>query len=139
MNRIVGIFIAVILMSSCSDAQVQPTEAKSKKSNQTETAKVVNQVVDAETFKEKLTEKDVQIIDVRTPNEYAQGNIKGSTNMDYFGDDFQSKLSTLDKSKPVLVYCAVGGRSGKAAKMMKKMGFMVVYDLKGGYNNWPFK
>ena len=139
MNRIVGIIIAVVFMSSCSEAQDQPTESKSKKSNQTETGKVVNQVVDAETFKEKLTEKDVQIIDVRTPNEYAQGNIKGSTNIDYFGDDFQSKLSTLDKSKPVLVYCAVGGRSGKAAKVMKKMGFMVVYDLKGGYSKWPFK
>jgi len=139
MNRIVGIIIAVVFMSSCSDAQVQPTETKSKNSNQTETGKVVNQVVSANTFKAKLTEDGVQIVDVRTPNEYAQGNINGSTNIDYFGDDFQSKLSALDKSKPVLVYCAVGGRSGKAAKVMKKMGFMVVYDLKGGYNNWPYK
>lgn len=139
MNRILGIIIAVVFMSSCSDAQVQNNDTKSKKANQTETEKVINEVVDAKTFQTKTSEEGVQLIDVRTANEYAQGNIEGSTNIDYFGDNFQTELNKLDKSKPVLVYCAVGGRSGKAAKVMTKMGFMVVYDLKGGYNNWPFK
>ena len=136
MNKILGIVIAVVFMSSCSDAQVQTSESSSTK---TEKGKAINEVVDAKAFKAKLTEEGVQVVDVRTPDEYAQGNIEGSTNINYFGSDFESKLSTLDKSKPVLVYCAVGGRSGKAAKAMKKMGFTVVYDLKGGYNNWPFK
>ena len=141
MNKIVGIIIAVVFMTSCSDAQTHQTEEKHQSGTHSsvEEKKVVNEVVDAKNFKAKLTEEGVQIVDVRTPNEYAQGNIAGSTNIDYFGKDFQSQLNTLDKSKPVLVYCAVGGRSGKAAKQMKKMGFMVVYDLKGGYNNWPFK
>ncbi len=141
MNKIVGIVVAVVFMSSCSDAQTHKAEEKhhSETHAQKEKEQVINKVVDAKTFKAKLTEENVQIIDVRTPNEYAQGNIEGSTNIDYFGKDFQTKLNTLDKSKPVLVYCAVGGRSGKAAKQMKKMGFMVVYDLRGGYNNWPFK
>ncbi len=138
MNKIVGIVIAVVFMSSCSDAQVQSKEQKTV-TTQTESVEVINEVVDAKTFQSKLNDEGVQIIDVRTPNEYAQGNIKGSVNIDYFGSDFQTQLNKLDKSKPVLVYCAVGGRSGKAAKMMKKMGFMVVYDLRGGYNNWPYK
>ncbi len=141
MNKIIGIIIAVVFMSSCSDAQTHKTEKKHESStiSSTEAKQVINEVVDAKTFKSKLTDEGVQIIDVRTPNEYAQGNIKGSINIDYFGNDFQAKLNKLDKTKPVLVYCAVGGRSGKAAKQMKKMGFMVVYDLRGGYNNWPYK
>jgi rhodanese-related sulfurtransferase len=42
----------------------------------------------------------------------------------------------LDKNKPVLVYCAAGGRSASAAKDLKKAGFKKVYDLEGGYDAW---
>jgi len=48
-------------------------------------------------------------------------------------------VKTLDKNKPVYVYCAVGGRSATAAKILSDMGFTEVYDLEGGIINWEEK
>ena len=76
------------------------------------------------------------LLDVRTPGEIAKGSIKGSVNLDFFDDNFESKLDQLDKTKPVYVYCAAGGRSSDAMDMMKKKGFVEVYNLLGGYNAW---
>ncbi|MFM7078311.1 MAG: rhodanese-like domain-containing protein [Bacteroidota bacterium] len=76
------------------------------------------------------------VLDVRTPGEVSKGSIKGSVNLDFFDDNFESKLDQLDKKKPVYVYCAAGGRSGDAMEMMKKKGFVEVYNLQGGYNAW---
>lgn len=76
------------------------------------------------------------ILDVRTPGEIAKGSIKGSVNLDFFDDNFATKLDQLDKAKPVYVYCAAGGRSSDAMDMMKQKGFVEVYNLEGGYNAW---
>ncbi|MFM7054947.1 MAG: rhodanese-like domain-containing protein [Bacteroidota bacterium] len=76
------------------------------------------------------------LLDVRTPGEIAKGSIKGSVNLDFFDDNFESKLAQLDKTKPVFVYCASGGRSADAMDMMKKKGFVEVYNMLGGYNAW---
>ncbi|MFN5324311.1 MAG: rhodanese-like domain-containing protein [Bacteroidota bacterium] len=76
------------------------------------------------------------LLDVRTPGEIAKGSIKGSVNLDFFDDNFETKLEQLDKKKPVYVYCASGGRSSDAMEMMKKKGFVEVYNLSGGYNAW---
>ena len=76
------------------------------------------------------------LLDVRTPGEIAKGSIKGSVKLDFFDDNFESKLDQLDKTKPVYVYCAAGGRSSDAMDMMKKKGFVEVYNLLGGYNAW---
>jgi rhodanese-related sulfurtransferase len=88
-------------------------------------------------FKKLMKDSNAQIVDVRTANEVAQGKIQGSLNIDYFKSDFmETAKSKLDKNKPVLVYCAAGGRSASAAKDLKKAGFKKVYDLEGGYDNW---
>jgi len=84
-------------------------------------------------------DKTVQLIDVRTPGEIAQGYIKGSIPMDYSSPDFYKKLGTLDKTKPVALYCAVGGRSGKTAQKLQEMGFKKIYDFTGGMNEWKAK
>jgi rhodanese-related sulfurtransferase len=85
------------------------------------------------------TDKTVQLIDVRTPEEYAAGHLEGARNFDYYASDFGQKLSKLDKNKPVLVYCAVGGRSGSAAEQLNNMGFNNVVDLQGGIRAWTAK
>lgn len=77
-----------------------------------------------------------QLIDVRTPAEVSKGAIEGSTNMNLFDDNFEAQIDKLDKTKPVYVYCASGGRSGEAMEMMHKKGFKEVYNLEGGYNAW---
>ncbi len=81
-------------------------------------------------------DRDVQLIDVRTPEEYAEGYIKNAVNINFYDDDFLEQMSALDKDKPVYVYCRLGGRSGKASAQLKEAGFTKVYDLEGGITKW---
>jgi rhodanese-related sulfurtransferase len=80
--------------------------------------------------------KDILLIDVRTPEEYATGHVENSINIDFRASNFKDLIGELDKDQDVYVYCKVGGRSAAAAKLMKEMGFNKIYDLKGGINNW---
>jgi rhodanese-related sulfurtransferase len=80
--------------------------------------------------------KDAQLLDVRTPEEVAEGALEASQNINFYDADFKDKLSKLDKNKPVFVYCRSGGRSGKCAQMCKDMGFKEIYDMKGGWLNY---
>ena len=83
-----------------------------------------------------LMEDDVQLIDVRTSEEFSSGSIEGAQNIDYNSEHFIDKISKLDRDRPVLVYCAMGGRSSKASKVFKSQEFKKIYDLKGGYSSW---
>ena len=83
-----------------------------------------------------LLNKDVQLIDVRTPNEYGNGFIANAENINFKSKDFLSQISKLDKNKPVLLYCSAGGRSAKASNIFDSLGFKEIYDLKGGYIAW---
>jgi len=89
-----------------------------------------------EEFKSMMKDKNAQVLDVRTAKEVAEGKIAGSINIDYFSPKFMENASKLDKNKPVLIYCAAGGRSLSAAKDLKKAGFKKVYDLQNGYDGW---
>ena len=97
------------------------------------------QVVTPEEMKELSQLEDVQLIDVRTPEEYKEGYIADFQNIDYLSPDFDKEIEKLDKSKPVIVYCKSGNRSGKCAAKMKEKGFVKVYDLDGGIAKWKFK
>ena len=80
---------------------------------------------------------ELVILDVRTPDEFAAGHIRGAKNADFFGDDFEKQIAALDPAKPVLVHCAAGNRSAQAVKKMealKKGG--VIYHLKVGFSGW---
>ncbi len=80
--------------------------------------------------------KDILLIDVRTPGEYASGHLENSVNIDYKADNFKELIAALDTNQDVYVYCKVGGRSNNSAKMMEKMGFKKIYDLEGGILQW---
>lgn len=81
----------------------------------------------------------LQLVDVRTTEEYSVSHLKNAQNICVTNDDFQEKVANLDKSKPVYVYCQKGGRSARAAKILKDMGFTKVYDLQGGIENWELQ
>ncbi|WCC47027.1 rhodanese-like domain-containing protein [Tenacibaculum finnmarkense] len=79
------------------------------------------------------TEKKIQLLDVRTPEECSQGIIKDAIMINVFADDFDEiALKKLDKTKPVYVYCRSGRRSVAASVRLKKQGFDV-YNILGGY------
>ena len=92
--------------------------------------------MDAPTFQTRMKEADAQLVDVRTPDEYAKGHIAGAVHNDWLEDGFLDRAQTLDKSKPVLLYCAAGGRSEEAVAALKKAGYTNVVDLEGGFNGW---
>ena len=81
-------------------------------------------------------ESEPQLIDVRTPAEFQAGAIAGAVNLNLLDGTFESSIEQLDPTKTVFVYCAKGGRSGKAATLLKSKGFKSVVDLKDGYSNW---
>lgn len=85
-----------------------------------------------------LLEANVEnnLIDVRTKGEVASGIINGAQHFDISQMDFKESISMLDKSKPVFVYCAVGGRSSMASMVFQEAGFEKVYNLSGGINAW---
>lgn len=87
---------------------------------------------------EKLLKENKQIVvlDVRTPEEFAEGHIAGAKNLDFHGDDFAKQLNALDKSKTYLVHCASGGRSGKTCKLMDEDKFAKIYHMNGGFSAW---
>jgi len=80
--------------------------------------------------------QNVQLVDVRTPDEFRSGHLAGAVNINFYDTDFAQQMARLDKEKPLMVYCAVGGRSGKAAAQLTQMGFKNVSDLQGGFNAW---
>jgi thioredoxin len=95
------------------------------------------QTVDVKTYAEKLkTTQNPQLLDVRTPEEFASEHIDNATNVNWNGSDFETKAATYDKSKPVFVYCKVGGRSAQAANKLAEMGFKEIYNLEGGIMKW---
>jgi rhodanese-related sulfurtransferase len=78
------------------------------------------------------------IIDIRTPEEFAQGHIENAININYGSENFQEELDKLDKDKIYLIYysCACGSIDKKALDTMKELGFKEVYKISGGLNNW---
>lgn len=89
--------------------------------------------LNAADFHHAIQDEGVQLIDVRTPQEFSQGKIAHAVNLDFFDREaLLAGLEKLDKSVPVYIYCRSGQRSGKAAGMMKRLGFSKVYDLRGG-------
>lgn len=77
-----------------------------------------------------------QIIDVRSPEEFAGQHIENAKNINWNGDNFDGKVSEYDKSKPIFVYCMIGGRSKKAAEKLQELGFKTIYELQGGIMKW---
>lgn len=116
--RLLLIFTLIFALSACKNEPQSPISAD-------QTEKLLSE------------NPEIQLIDLRTPEEVAQtGRIQGAVNINFNSEDFSSQLQKLNKSEPVIVYCAAGSRSGKAAASMKNMGFAKIYDYSGGMSDW---
>jgi thioredoxin 1 len=126
---IIGISLLSLGFSACS----QSAEENVAVSDSAQTIKRVNK----EEFKAYLEENPTaQLIDVRTPGEYANGTIGQAKNIDFNSASFQTEIEKLDKTEPVLIFCMSGGRSARALKVMDELGFSYVLELAGGYSNY---
>lgn len=114
--------VVVALFSSCSNAQNTSYD------------------LTVDQFEQKIKDLDNELLlDVRTPEEYNEGHVEGAINIDYYNETFSAQMDSLDKSKPVLVYCRSGSRSAKAAEILRQKGFKEVYEMKEGIIGWQQK
>jgi rhodanese-related sulfurtransferase len=82
----------------------------------------------------KMVEQGALLVDVRSVEEFNGGHLKGALNVPV--QTLPGRLAELGaKDKPMVVYCASGGRSAHAARVLKAAGFTNVLDL-GGMSNW---
>lgn len=91
-------------------------------------------------FEKRMQAGQVQLLDVRTAGEFQSGHLKNSLQADWLDKaQFAERIKYLDKSKPLLVYCASGIRSAAAAKYLLSNGFQEVQNLKGGLTAWKLE
>lgn len=79
---------------------------------------------------------DLVILDVRTPDEFAEGHIDGAIMIDFYEADFSARLAELDPDVPYLIYCRTGNRSGQTRAILEDLGFTDVADVDGGVIAW---
>lgn len=137
MKRIVSSIVAAIVLlflvianSTGQEGYVQGEMDKADVSN------TVFATIDIADFAQKIDTDNVLVIDLRTPEEFEVGHLENALNIDYYNDNFRTKLKELDKQNTYLVYCRSGNRSSQAMSIMKDLGFEYVYELDGGITAW---
>ena len=98
-----------------------------------------SELISAHQMKELLKQDSVQLVDVRTAEEFCEGHIKNAINIDFFSHDFDFKMAALDNSKPLILYCRSGRRSAKSVLKLSDKDYVFIYDLKGGIIQWIFE
>lgn len=87
-------------------------------------------------FEKGILKENIQILDVRSMEEFQSGHIKNALLADWTNtNEFNDRTQSLDKSKPIYAYCFSGARSSQAAESLKEKGF-TVYNLAGGIASW---
>ena len=119
MKKLLTLFLLALLQISCG----QSTET----------------TLSVEKFQEAIAKPDIILLDVRTPEEYAEGHLDNSINLDFRNTNFETRIDSLDKTKSYEIYCHSGKRSGNSVKLMQDKGFKDVHDLKGGIMEWQAK
>ncbi|MCA0132884.1 rhodanese-like domain-containing protein [Winogradskyella alexanderae] len=122
MKKVINLFLVLALYSvSTSCLETNSSNVK---------------LITADEMQSILEQEDVQLIDVRTEEEFEAFHIVDAQNIDIDSPTFDDDISNLDKEKPVIVYCKGGVRSAKCAKKMEDAGFKKIYDLEGGLSRW---
>ena len=85
-------------------------------------------------LKAALPPRDLQVVDVRSPDEWQGGHVPGATYI--FLPDLEQKAERLDKKKPVTVYCDSGYRASLAASLLRRKGFTQVHNVPGSWKAW---
>ena len=119
-----GLGIAVLMVLASCGASSDASKSSSYTS------------VTPQEFQKLISEtKSFNLLDVRSPEEFAMNHLKGATNINVDGSGFNEKIAVLEKDKPVFVYCKSGGRSRKAAAALSAAGY-TVKELEGGILKW---
>jgi rhodanese-related sulfurtransferase len=123
MKPLLTIITIVSLLLPFAHAQAQEKPAAVEHVNPAEAQKLI-------------AEKEVRVLDLRTPEEFAAGHIADAQNIDFRAPDFEQKIAALEKTPRYVVHCSSGNRSSKALPLLEKHGFEHIYHLDGGFIAW---
>ena len=94
------------------------------------------ETIPAATFKQAIASQSVQVLDVRTANEFNGGHISHALQANWMDKtEFADRTQHLDKNQPIYIYCQAGGRSASAQAFLIEKGYKVI-NLEGGMSNW---
>ncbi|AYQ36222.1 thioredoxin [Runella sp. SP2] len=133
MNKYI-LILAIFLTGILSACGTQSNEQTS--TNSTSTANENGAISAAEAHKRIKDNPKLTIVDVRTPEEYAQGHLENAHNIDWNSNSFENKIDGFERDKPILVYCLSGARSAAAAEKMRSFGFKNVLEMENGMMAW---
>jgi phage shock protein E len=130
-NRFYFPFLLGLVLGTLGLQSVDSRQGQDK-----ESAKAKVHHVDAKEAAKLVATNGVVVLDVRTPEEYADGHIAGATNISFLSKDFAEQVGKLDRSKTYLVHCASGRRSTSALPVLSKLNFTNLIHLDNGFNAW---
>src|SRR5690349_9053137 len=116
--------LSALLSAPAALAQTTPAPATSQPAQPTPPPAAPSRPITPPAETQKLLKKrNVVVLDVRTPEEFATGHLTGARNLDFRDPNFPTQLASLDTTKTYVLYCASGNRSGKASVLMQEKGF----------------
>ena len=139
---IAGIAGVSLLLASCgsddpaTDERTETEAAATVADGATEISGISTISVDAAAAITDNPPDDLVVLDVRTPEDFAEGHLEGAVLVDFYAADFAEQLAALDTDVPYLVYCRSGNRSGQALGVMEQLGFASAVDVDGGIVAW---
>lgn len=128
MKKIIALFLGAGLLLTACESKPEPKVEKEEV--------VIVQNISPQEFQDKISNGEVQLIDVRTQKEFEAGHIKNAENLDILNGQLLTGIRDLDETKPIYVYCKAGARGIKAGQLLKENGFKTIYNLKGGTSAW---
>ncbi|MBK9739116.1 MAG: rhodanese-like domain-containing protein [Actinobacteria bacterium] len=138
-NRLVALAAATLALASFGLAGCSSTDAGTTTSQAAVDAVAAPSAperVDVERFAEVVASSQSIVIDVRTPEEFAEGHLEGAVNYNVEGPDFAAQIAALDPAGVYAVYCRSGNRSQVAVAAMQQAGINGIYELQTGYTAW---
>lgn len=93
---------------------------------------IENKEISYKNLKERMKNKTVYLIDVRSNQEYEEGHLDGAINISLYNIEKQIGNYVKNKTDIIILYCSSGGRSREAKRILENLGYEEVYNLKGG-------
>lgn len=139
MNRsylVVLVAVIILILSSAVAGGCATAVGESKQATKAQLIKDISPKEANDLIQKNKTNPNFIIIDVRTPQEFADGHIENAINLDFRSTSFEAEINKLDRNKTYLIYCRSGNRSRGALDMMVKLNFREVYHLLPGIIGW---